>query len=68
MNSQPSHTTYFIFKDAIVVNTGDQTFTIAKSDPRFQDVLTKCLGNQLDKLCDLSSDARKLKSLLGLGD
>lgn len=68
MSTQP--TAYFIFKDAIVVHAGEQTFTISKDDPRYAEVLQQCVTNRLDRLANLSevTDQRKLNKLIGLNE
>lgn len=59
---------YFIFRDSVVVHADDKTFTIAKSDPRYTEVLLQIVSKRLDKLSSLSNAEyeKQIKSLLGL--
>jgi hypothetical protein len=65
-----NETIYCIFRDSIVVHTGDRTHTIAKSDPRYNEIVLNVLAKRLDRLADLlgNADQKALSKLLGLGD
>jgi hypothetical protein len=63
-------TVYFVFNDSIVIQAGDRTFTVSKSDPRYSEIRLNIAAKRLDRLAEIFSNAdqKALKKLLGLGD